>query len=165
MLSCLLCTAWAVVLVAPPEDDEFRSENRSRSVRPVLRGKADMPPATGKDRQDMRDRPEQAEGEVFRAEQVAELKGREGKTVRVRGKVHSIYVPDSGKLCILNLGPDHRSCFKVVIPASAWEKWPMGLGSIRQLDKKNITVEGRIRLFQNLPEVVVTVPSQIAVGD
>lgn len=163
LLLCLIVTAFG-----PPEDEEFRSENPSRSVRPAAFGKvapeAKKPadPKQGSDEEPAR-KPE--EPKLFRAEQVAELKAQEGKLVRVVGKVHSIYVPPSGRVCIFNMGPDHRTCFKITIPANAWEKWPGGLDDLRKLDKKTVVVEGRVRLYQNLPEIVVSVPSQLGLKD
>jgi hypothetical protein len=135
------------ILLAPPEDDEFRSENQSRNVRPGAQGTKE--PA-----------------KVLRAEDVKELAALDGKSVSVQGKVHSIYVPDSKAVCVLNLGPDFKTCFKVTIFASAWEKWPDGLASIKKkYDKQTLTVEGRIRIYKDAPEIVVNVPSQIGVKE
>lgn len=168
MMLHLLGAFVVVTLAAPPEDDQFHSENPARSVRPAAFGKVAPEAENARNGQaekkaDPAKPPEQIK--LFRAEQVEELKAQEGKTVRVVGKVHSIYVPPSGRVCIFNMGPDHRTCFKISIPATAWEKWPGGLDDLRRLDKKTVTVEGRVRLFQNLPEIVVNVPSQLTGPD
>ncbi|MCS6976533.1 MAG: hypothetical protein NZM31_05925 [Gemmatales bacterium] len=164
MLPCWLCVVAVGIVVGPPEDEQFQSENSARSVRPAAFGKVAPEADHAGNRQAAKNEPAAEKGEeirLFKAEQVAELKAQQGKTVRVVGKVHSIYVPPSGRVCIFNMGPDHRTCFKITIPSAAWEKWPGGLDDLRKLDKKTVTVEGRVRLYQDLPEIVVNVPSQL----
>jgi hypothetical protein len=165
MRSFLLLAGMLLVL-APPEDDEFKSENQAKSVRPGPRGSVAKEGAGDKGDKPAQPEKPREETKLYRADEVKELAAQDGKTVRVKGKVHSIYVPDSKKVCILNMGPDHRTCFKVTIFSSAWDKWPDGLAEIRKkYDKKTLTIEGRVRLYNNLPEIVANVPSQLVVSE
>jgi len=165
-MRALMLLMGIMVVVGPPEDDEFQSENQARSVRAGSRGSVAKEGAADKGDKPAQPEKPREEAKLYRADEVKALAAQDGKTVRVQGKVHSIYVPDSKKVCILNMGPDHRTCFKVAIFSSAWDKWPDGLAEIKKkYDKKTLIIEGRVRLYNNLPEIVASVPSQLVVSE
>jgi hypothetical protein len=98
---------------------------------------------------------------VWKADDVKGLTAQDGKEVTVRGTVVKVYVPDSQRAAILNFGKDSKACFKVVIYPRRFDKWPGGLDGIRKYEGKEVTVEGKVSLFEKLPQVVVHVPGQI----
>jgi hypothetical protein len=111
------------------------------------------PPQTKADKSDPAAR-------VWKADDVKVLTGLEGKEVTVRGKVVKVYVPDSQRSVILNFGRDPKTCFKAVVFARSFEKFG-GPDGLRKYEGKEVTVEGKVTLFEKLPQVVLNVPAQI----
>ena len=100
------------------------------------------------------------------AENLEALARGKGQWVSVNGKVHSTHLTTSGKVFILNLGPDWRTCFKVAIFQDAFEKWDGGVSGIKSMyEGKTVTVEGALKIYQGSPEIIVRVPSQIQVAE
>jgi hypothetical protein len=98
---------------------------------------------------------------VWKADDVKGLTSQDGKDVAVRGTVMKVYVPESQRAAILNFGKDSKTCFKAVIYPRSFDKWPGGLDGIKKYEGKEVTVEGKVSLFEKLPQVVVNVPGQI----
>jgi hypothetical protein len=122
--------------------DEFTSENTSRSVRTTK--VAALP--------------------QLDAENLQDLVRHKGQQVSVKGKVHSTHLATSHKVFTLNLGPDWRTCFKVAIFQDAFGKWDGGVAGIKSLyEGQTVTVEGELRMYRDSPEIIVRVPSQIQV--
>jgi len=122
--------------------DEFTSENKSRSVRTTQA--AALP--------------------QLDAENLQGLVQHEGQQVSVKGKVHSTHLATSQKVFTLNLGPDWRTCFKVAIFQDAFGKWDGGVAGIKSLyEGQTVTVEGELRMYRDSPQIIVRVPSQIQV--
>src|SRR2546430_1026097 len=71
---------------------------------------------------------------VWKADDVKGLTGQDGKTVTVRGTVVKVYVPDNERLAVLNFGKDSKTCFKAVIYARSFGKWPGGLDAIKKYE-------------------------------
>jgi hypothetical protein len=102
--------------------------------------------------------------ELIDAKDIAALKKKEKAKVLVRGTVESTHVTKSGKVMYLNLGSDYRTCFKVVIFKDDFEKWEKGTSGIKaRYEKKTIVVEGEIKVYNRLPEIIVKAPSDIDV--
>lgn len=122
--------------------DDFQSENKSRSVRTP---KAEALPQLD-------------------AEHLKELAQHEGRRVSVTGKVHSTHLANSEKVFTLNLGPNWRTCFKVAIFQDAFGKWDGGVSGITSMyEGKTVTVEGELGMYRGSPEIIVRVPSHIQV--
>jgi hypothetical protein len=122
--------------------DEFTSENKSRSVRPM------PPPALP----------------PLDAENLQDLIRYKGQQVWVKGKVHSTHLANSHKVFTLNLGPDWRTCFTVAIFQDAFGKWDGGVAGIKSLyEGQTVTVEGELGMYRDSPQIIVRVPSQIQV--
>jgi len=93
---------------------------------------------------------------------VETLKKKEGEQVVVKGKVYSTHMAQSGKAFTLNLGPNWKTCTKAVVFKDDFEKWKGGADGIqRSFEGKVVVIEGKIKLYQGSPEVVVNTPSQI----
>lgn len=119
-------------------DEEYESENRSTSVR----------------------------NPVLDASNVNQLISNKGKNVMVKGTVHSTHLTTSGKVFILNLGLDYKSCFRVKVFSSDFAKWDGGPDKLKSMyEGKRIGVEGEITIYDNLPEIKVNVPSKIRALD
>jgi aspartyl/asparaginyl-tRNA synthetase len=102
--------------------------------------------------------------EVIDAKDVETLKKKDKAKVTVRGTVQSTHVAGSAKVMYLNLGPDYKTCFKVVIFKDDFDKREKGTAGIKdRYEKKTITVEGKIKLYKDQPEIVVKSPSDIDV--
>lgn len=164
LLALLMVVA---LLTSARSEDEPKSENDAKTVRGpdgkfvTVAQKKDAPPKK-EDAAKKEDKPAKPD-EVIDASEVEKLKGLDGKEVKVRGKVHEVFVPASGGLAVLNLGKDFKSCFKVAIYKSSFEKFG-GLDEIKKMFAgKEITVEGKVTLYQKLPQIVANVPSQIKV--
>lgn len=122
--------------------DDFTSENKSRSVWTTQA--AALPDLD--------------------AENLQGLLRHEGQQVSVKGKVYSTHLATSKKVFTLNLGPDWRTCFKVAIFQDAFGKWDGGVSGIKSMyEGQTVTVEGKLRMYRDSPEIIVRVPSQIQV--
>jgi hypothetical protein len=98
------------------------------------------------------------------AKDVRALSAEEGKRVRVRGKVYSTHQAKSGKVFTLNFGPNWKTCFKVAIFQNSFGKWENGVKDIKTMyEGKTVVVEGEVKMYQGIPEVIVNVPSQVQV--
>lgn len=174
MESLLLLSA--LLLPVSFDDDTIKSENNAKSLRKLdgtfttfdtkSKKSSAAPAADDKDKpkdQD-KDKDKESEGKTYKADQVDELKKAEGKQTSVKGKVVEVFVPNSGSLAIMNFGKDNKKCFKVVIRKKDFEKF----GGIEDIKKKyagkEVTVDGKVTMYQSLPQIELTVPSQIKVN-
>ena len=170
MKTLLLPLLAVAVLLAPAfGEDEPQSENQAKTVRAPDGKFVQVPLAKGvpapKEAQAKKDDQPAGAVETIDAAQVEKLKGMEGKTVKVRGKVHEVFVPKAGSVAVLNLGKDFKSCFKVAIPKASFGKFG-GLDEIKKaFDGKAVTVEGKVVLYREMPQIEATVPSQIKAGE
>ena len=137
-----LALAGLILSGACLRQDEFTSENKSRSVRTTQA--AALP--------------------QLDAENLQDLTQHEGQQVSVTGKVYSTHLANSQKVFMLNLGPDWHTCFKVTIFQDAFGKWDGGVAGIKSMyEGQTVTVEGELRMYRDSPEIIVRVPSQIQV--
>jgi hypothetical protein len=153
----LLATLIVLSLLAGvrADDEKFVSENKAKSVRPSTRAAAKTAV------KEKEAEPKKVAGEPLSADKVEEIAALKGKEAAVRGKVHQVFVPNSGAFAILNFGPDYKTCFQVKIDSRNFEKFE-GIDSIKKnFAGKEVTVEGTVTLYRKLPQIVVTVPSQI----
>lgn len=98
------------------------------------------------------------------ANNISELIKNEGEFVTVTGIVESTYIPKSGKVRFLNLGPDYRTAFTVVIFTGDLDKFTSKIGEPTEYYKnKKIAVKGRIKLYQGKPEIIANSPDQISI--
>jgi len=79
--------------------------------------------------------------------------------VTVEGTI--VRAHNSGKACFLNFNPDYRHYLSLVIFASDFPKFPANPEKF-YLNKK-VRVRGRIKLYQDQPEIILSSPSQIIV--
>lgn len=86
--------------------------------------------------------------------------GYAGKYVRVRGKIVSS--KNTGKVCFLNFDKDYRNTMTLVIFSSNFKRFP---------DKpekyylgKEITAEGRVKMYKGKPEIILGSREQIKYG-
>ena len=98
---------------------------------------------------------------ILNAFDIGAIKGNTKKWALVRGKVYDVFEAKSGKVINLNLGPDYKTCFKVVIFQSAFEKWTEGKPYFKNLVAKQIAVEGSIAEYMGMPQIVVNSPTQL----
>lgn len=80
-----------------------------------------------------------------------------GQRITVEGVVVDTYKSD--KVIFLNFGP-RRSDFKVVIFASAWDRWPQPPDAL--YDGQRLHVTGEVQLYNGAPEIIVDEPGQIS---
>src|SRR5262245_15985507 len=168
LLGLVLIAAVAAVACA---DDEPRSENQAKTVRKAD-GSFTKVPEKKEDKGKDSPQPNGAKPgggkeatATIDASEMAKLKELVGKEAVVKGKVHEVFVPASGNVAVLNLGPDFKTCFKVAIFKANFGKFG-GLDEIKkQFKDKKVQVEGKVELYREQPQIVVTVPSQLKVSE
>ncbi len=102
---------------------------------------------------------------ALKASEVEELKKLVDKPAKVTGKVVEVYKPASGNLVVLNFGKDIKTCFKVAINKRDFANWDGGVEAIEKLyADKELTVTGKIVLYKETPEIVVSAPKEIVVA-
>jgi len=103
-------------------------------------------------------------GAEIKATDVEAIKKSEGEFVSIIGDVYSTYKAPSGKVRFLNLGPDYRTAFTVVIFTSDLNKFISTVGEPTTYYKdKKVKVEGRIKLYKGKPEIIANSPDQIVI--
>jgi hypothetical protein len=101
---------------------------------------------------------------ALKSSQVDELKKLDGKTAKVTGKVTDVYKAPSGNVVVLNFGKDSKNRFMVAIKKDSFGNWEGGAAAIEKMyADKELTVTGKIVLYKELPEIVVTMPKEIVV--
>lgn len=166
----LLLAAWLAPTAAQSpgtgagtSDDKFDSENKAQTARPksVLKDaqKPDLP---------FKVTSEELKGQALTpATDVKPLAGREGKDALVDGTVVSSFVPKGNKILLLNFGKDHNKCFKVLISSTDFAKWGTKKPDeiAKMYEGKRVVVGGWVSLYSELPQIQVTLPSQMSVVD
>lgn len=109
------------------------------------------------------DRVELSKLKFVRADNPQAIASAVGKDTLVGGKVHSFDVPKSGDLVILNLGPNPKNCFKVVVFQPDFDgfgkKEALGFGAM--FKGKNVLAGGIIAIHKGMPQIVACAPSQL----
>lgn len=142
-----------------PEDDRFESENRanlkkSEHAPPKVDAKEEDEPEPKK-----KDGPKE-KSKAISAERVKEIAALKGKEATVEGKVFQVFVPKGDGMAIFNMGSDYKKCFSVVVRSKSFEKFG-GLEKLRDYKGKSIRVEGTVSIYRDLPQIEVSVPSQV----
>jgi len=147
----LLCTD-----ITPEIDDKIESENQTTGAAVAAPANAGNPETITLD--------EAQELKAIAASEIAQLSDLDGKDVAILGKVHSVYIPKSGSLVILNMGDDFKTCSKVIIEDRSFQRWNRSAKEIGALyEGKTLVCEGLVGLFKNLPQVKVSEPTQLRV--
>ncbi len=145
-----------LVAVHPPEDDKFDSENKASGIRPPA---ADFFISTL-----TKSKPASTAKEEFNAEDVKKIEEMKDKEIIVKGKVTEVFIPKSGSIAILNFGKDTKKCFKAVVFKGDFEKFEGGAEGIKKkYSGKTVTVEGKVSIYQNAPQIAMKTPSQIKI--
>ncbi len=98
------------------------------------------------------------------AEDIQLLMAHEGEYISVVGTVVTTHIGKSGKVRFLNFGPDYRKAFTVVIFTSDLNKFTSKIGEpTKYYANKKVKVDGRIKIYQKKPEIIVNDPSQIKI--
>jgi hypothetical protein len=140
--------------ITPEIDDKFESENATQAPVPTA---AEKLPRTITSAEAGQLKPRSADD-------VAALQKLEGKSVTVRGKVHSVYIPKSGNPVILNLGADFKTCLKAVIYDRKFRDWNLSAAEIGQLyEGKEVVAEGEISIYRDLPQLEINSPAVLRV--
>jgi hypothetical protein len=103
-------------------------------------------------------------GNELPAEDVQAIMLHEGEYASVIGTVVSTHIAKSGKVRFLNFGPDYRKAFTVVIFTSDLDKFMSKIGEpTKYYLNKKVKVDGRIKIYQEKPEIIANNPSQIEI--
>ena len=146
------------LLVPVYDDNKFDSENKASGVRP---------PASDffismKTKLTAKEKPA---GETLNAEDVKKIAAKKDEEISVKGKVVEVFIPNSGTIAILNFGKDNKTCFKAVVFKSDFEKFDGGAQGIKKkYSGKTVTVEGKVTIYKDAPQIAVKTPSQIKVN-
>lgn len=140
--------------ITPEIDDKFESENATQAQVPTA---VEMVPRTITSA-------EAGKLKARNADDVAAIKELDGRSVVVRGKVHSVYIPKSGSPVILNLGAEFKTCLKAVIYDRKFRDWNLTAAEIGQLyEGKEIVVEGIVSIYRELPQLEINSPAALRV--
>lgn len=84
-----------------------------------------------------------------------------GKVVAVEGEI--VRVHNSGKACFLGFGPYEEKTFTAVIFASSFGDYSAPPEALFADHK--VRVSGRIKIYRDIPEIIVESPAQLVVLD
>ena len=84
-----------------------------------------------------------------------------GKVVAVEGAI--VRTHNSGKACFLGFGPYEEKTFTAVIFASSFGDYSVPPETL--FADRRIRVSGRVKLYRDIPEIVIENPSQLVVLD
>lgn len=144
-----------------PEDERFETENRANLKKSehapsrVDAKESDEPEPKKKDEP-------KEKSKAIPAEKVKEIAALKGKEATVEGKVFQVFVPKGDGLAVFNMGSDFKKCFSVVVRSKSFEKFG-GLEKLKEYKGKSIRVEGTVSIYRDLPQIEVSVPSQLSV--
>lgn len=166
-----LALASGPLLAAPPADEGYTSENNSKGVKPPKTPPPPVDRTQGKDKEDKKDSKKEDkkkdDGKAISADEVEKLKKMEDKEAVVFGKVTEVFVSKNKTVAILNFGTDRKNRFCAVIFPKNWDKWDKGsekgVEIIKGYKGKTVEVSGKIGIHEELPQIIVNVPSQIKV--
>ena len=140
--------------ITPDIDDKFESENATQPQAPTA---AEKLPRTITSAEAGKLKPRSADD-------VAALQKLDGKSVAVRGQVHSVYIPKSGNPVILNMGADFKTCLKAVIYDRKFREWNLSAAAIGQLyEGKEVVIEGDVSIYKEMPQVEINSPATVRV--
>lgn len=154
LYSSFLFLTLIIAVDHPPEDDKIKSENQANGIRPPA---ADfLLTQAGKKKA--------GEKETIPASDIKAIEAKKDEEAVVKGVVNEVFIPRSGTIAILNFGKDNKKCFKAVVFKGDFEKWDGGAEGIkRKYQGKTVTVEGKVSMYQGLPQISVKTPSQLKV--
>ena len=149
------CCFTFIVCACLADDEKYTSENKANGIRPPASNYfVSMPSRT-----------KTPDKEVFSADDVKKIEEQKDKEISVKGTVNEVFIPKSGTIVIFNFGKDRKKCFKAVIFKGDFDKWDGGSEAIKKkYQGKTITVEGKVSIHENLPQIVVKTPSQIKIN-
>lgn len=87
----------------------------------------------------------------------------DGQTIKVKGIIERTQIAASGKVRFLNFGENYKKSLTLVIFTQDLEKFSSTIGEpTTYYNKKKIVVEGTIKLYKGMPEIIVNSPDQIS---
>lgn len=98
------------------------------------------------------------------ATNIEKLKSLEGKFISVKGKVINTAYSKTGKVQYLNFSEDFTKNFSVVIFSRHLKNFKK-----KEIDphtfylNKTIVVSGKLKIYKNMPEIIVAFPMQIKI--
>jgi len=90
---------------------------------------------------------------------VQEARAWAGRTVEVQGQVR--YLVNNGKQLLIAFARPHQGSYKVLIPRSAWDRFPAPIEAVCPAGS-HLRVVGRVQWYQGDPVTHVTAPGQLA---
>lgn len=101
----------------------------------------------------------------IKATDLEAIKAKEGEFVTVTGTVVGTFKSKSGKAIFFNFGPDHKTCFTAVIFSGNIEKFKgkNGEDPVDYYLNKNVKLDGRIKVHENRPEIILDDPKQLTI--
>ena len=95
---------------------------------------------------------------------LSEIKKQEGEFVSITGVVSSTRISQGGTARFLNFGVDYKNAFTAVIFKEDLEKFESSVGEpTKYYQNKNVRIEGRVKIYEGKPEIILNFPSQITV--
>ena len=93
------------------------------------------------------------------AAKLADIKKLDGKDATFKGTVAKVFVARGNSMVILNFAQNYKEAATAVLRPANYDKFP----DLNKLDGKKIVVSGKVVLFKDQPEIVLTKPEQIKV--
>ena len=105
-----------------------------------------------------------AQLQTVEATDIEKLKSLDGKFVSVQGKVNNTALSKTGKAYYINFNEDIKYNFSIVIFSRFLKNFTKKeIDPLEFYKDKTISVTGKIKIFNNNPEIIVAFPSQIKV--
>jgi DNA/RNA endonuclease YhcR with UshA esterase domain len=82
-----------------------------------------------------------------------------GEYVTVVGRVADVFTSDNDNT-FLNFGAAHP---RQVFSATVFERYASGFNDLHRLEGKRVRITGKIRLYQNKPQIILESPSQLKI--
>jgi len=93
------------------------------------------------------------------ASKLAELKKLEDKDATFKGTVAKVFTARGNSMIILNFADNYKEAATAVLRPKYYDKFP----DLKKLDGKKVVISGKIVIYKDQPEIILTKPEQIKV--
>ena len=93
------------------------------------------------------------------ASKLAELKKLEDKDTTFKGTIAKVFTARGNSMIILNFADNYKEAATAVLRPKYYDKFP----DLKKLDGKRVVISGKIVIYKDQPEIILTKPEQIKV--
>lgn len=93
------------------------------------------------------------------ASKLSELTKLEDKETSFKGTVAKVFTARGNSLLILNFAKNYKEAATAVLRPANYDKFP----DMKKLEGKKVVISGKVEMYKDAPEIVLTKPEQIKV--